>query len=339
MPNTSVIILNWNEPELTVECVKSVLNQTYEDFEIILIDNASEDDSFEIFGRELRDEKINQIRCHENIGYAGGNNTGVLMANGEYVVILNNDTIVEKDWLEHLVNAIESDEKIGSVSSFEIREGKDLQGKTISLVGYPSLYTKSGELVDIFAINGVSFIYRKELAIPPFDPEYFIYAEDTYLGWLLKLKGYDNKLSFNSIVRHYHNTTRRKNRKTDEYFTYLGERNRIMNYLIFYELKNVIRIMPLMVMSILFGNLSEPSKIYCRLKSYTWIIFNLGRIAGKRRNIQKQRIMKDSDLISQMSCRFRDKELSGSKKAILDAINGIFSIYCSLVGLKTIEKC
>ena len=199
-PKVSIIILNWNQPEFTVNCVKSVLEQTYKDFEILIVDNDSTDDSVEIFRKEFEDtENIRIIKNPENVGYAGGNNEGVKKAKGDYIVILNNDTLVEKDWLEHLVIPLESDEKIASVSSLEMLVGKKKNvdfgevGITTSLLDYHARYKykkrlKDADLVDMFAIKGFSFIYKKDLVDLPFDPEYFIYAEDVYFGRLFKLR-------------------------------------------------------------------------------------------------------------------------------------------------------
>ncbi len=351
-PKVSIIILNWNQPEFTVNCVKSVLDQNYPDFEILLVDNGSEDNSVDIFEKEFgKNKKIRILETGKNLGYAGGNNEGVKNSGGEYVVILNNDTVVEKDWLKWLVGGIESDEKIGAVSSVEIREGKKIDvdftsvGNTSSLLGYHARYRHKKKmndttLVDLFSLTGVSFIYRKDLANPPFDPEYFIYAEDMYLGWLLRMKGFMNKLSTKSIVNHFHNISKKDNMKVSRYFVYLGERNRLMNFFILYEFKNILKISPLLLSGIVLLNLFEPRKSPYRLRSYLWILLNMWKIIIKRGHIQKQRIIQDSEIISIMSCKFYEE--TGVKKSIhrviLILINNIFCLYCKLVGLKTIEN-
>jgi len=283
MPKVSIIILNWNQPEFTVNCVKSVLKQSYQDFEILLVDNGSEDNSLEIFRKEFgKNEKIRILETGKNLGYAGGNNFGVKKARGEYVAILNNDTLVEENWLLELVTGLESDDKIGAVSSLEIREGKKKErdyrkiGITTSLLGYDVKYKckdklENPPLVNFFGIKGVSFIYRKNLVDLPFDPEYFIYAEDVYLGWLLRLKGYRNKLAHYAkpSIHHFHNITKKGSKKMGKYFVYLGERNRLINILIFYELKNLLKIVPLVLTGIVLFNLFEPRKFPYRSKKIT----------------------------------------------------------------------
>jgi len=238
-PKVSVIILNWNQPEFTVNCIKSVLEQDYKDFEILLVDNGSRDDSVKTFKKEFGDNKRIKILANpDNLGYAGGNNEGVKNALGEYAVILNNDTTVERDWLGELVRALEGDEKIAAVSATEIREGEAEEGRNKvdlkkmkpvqTLLGYSAYYKlkeplESAELVDVFGIDGCSFIYLKELSNPPFDPDYFIYAEDAYLGWLLRLKGYRTMLSKTAVVHHFHNVVKKKGGgKINKFFVYLG---------------------------------------------------------------------------------------------------------------------
>lgn len=352
-PKVSVIILNWNQPEFTVDCVKSVLRQDYVDFEILVVDNGSRDDSVEIFKREFRgDPKIRVIMNPGNLGYAGGNNEGVKHSNGEYIVILNNDTIVEENWLQYLVDGIESDEGVGSVSSMEIREGRKTDaesyrklGSTLSLLGYPARYRQKKPLenldyVDVMAIRGVSFIYKKNLVELPFDPDYFIYAEDIYLSLLLAMKGYRNMRSTKSVIHHFHNITKKKGDvKINKYFIYLGERNRLMNILLFYETKNLFKILPLTLTGVLFVNLSEPRKIPSRLKSYMWLLSHPPEILRKRRYIQKQRKIPDEEVIKHMSCKlYEERRISNPvARRILEFMNSMFCIYCRIVNLKTVE--
>jgi len=352
MPKVSVIILNWNQPEFTVNCVKSVLKQSYQDFEILLVDNGSEDNSLEIFKREFgKNEKIRILETGKNLGYAGGNNFGVEHAKGEYIVILNNDTIAEEKWLEELVNGVKSDPNIGAVSSREIRVGENLpeidwktEGITRTLVWYPVRFRRkepleNADIAPLLPIKGCSFIYKKGLLELPFDSEYFIYAEDDYLAWLLNLKGYQNKIATKSVVRHFHNIVRKSSKKINEYFIFLGERNRIMNMLIFYELSTLIRIIPLVLMNMLLLNMIEIRKSPYRIKAYLWLLINPFKILEKRKHIQKQRKISDNQLLVELSCKIRDETVfeDSTKRRILVFINRLSCVYSRIVGLKAVE--
>jgi GT2 family glycosyltransferase len=339
----SVIILNWNEPKYSVNCV----------IEIILVDNYSNDNSIEIFKREFRNNKdVRIIKTFKNMGSAGGNNIGVLHSVGEYIIILNNDTITQKSWLSELVNALESDSNVAAVSSFEIRPNDPLaeinwktEGITRTLVWYPIKYKRKKPIDNIdtcfmIPIKGCSFIYKKDLLDLPFDSEYFIYAEDDYLAWLFTIKGYKNMIANKSIVHHFHNTAKKSSKKMNTYFIFLGERNRIMNLFIFYEKKTIYKIMPLLLINIFFVNLIEFRKIKLRIRAYKWLFCNFSNIKNKRARIQEQRIVNDKEIIKKLSCKLREETVCTNiiMRRMISFINFIFCIYCKAVGLNTIEN-
>lgn len=115
-PKVSIIILNWNGKEDTVECIESLKQITYPNYEILLLDNGSKDGSVECF-RE-RYPEIEIIENGENLGFARGNNVGIRRAMDEgvdYVLLLNNDTIVDRNFLIELIKVSESNEKVGIV--------------------------------------------------------------------------------------------------------------------------------------------------------------------------------------------------------------------------------
>ncbi|CAG9932794.1 glycosyltransferase family 2 protein [Candidatus Nitrotoga arctica] len=102
----SVIVLNWNGKEDTLECIGSIKQLHYPNFEIILVDNGSTDDSVETISRQYPDVTI--LKTGANLGYAGGNNVGIRWAiesGADYVLILNNDTIVSADLLDSFISA------------------------------------------------------------------------------------------------------------------------------------------------------------------------------------------------------------------------------------------
>ncbi len=115
----SIVILNWNQYDFTCECLESLRKLTYPYYDIWIVDNASEDGSAD---RLLRDfPEIRLVRNDRNLGVAGGRNVGVERVlesspESEYILILDNDTIVEPKLLNELVKAAESDEQIGLVT-------------------------------------------------------------------------------------------------------------------------------------------------------------------------------------------------------------------------------
>jgi len=114
-PKVSVVILNWNGLKDTIECLESLKKITYPNYEVIVVDNASAGDDVKVL-RERYEDYVHIISNQKNYGYAEGNNIGMRYALGndcDYVLLLNNDTIVDTDFLSELVKVGESDEKIG----------------------------------------------------------------------------------------------------------------------------------------------------------------------------------------------------------------------------------
>jgi len=113
-PLVSIIAVNFNHPEVTCDFIESLNRITYPNFEVIIVDNKSPDDDPSII--KQRFPNIIFYASHINWGFAGGNNQGIMRARGEYVLLLNNDTIVDKSFLEPLVEKMQADPSIGAVS-------------------------------------------------------------------------------------------------------------------------------------------------------------------------------------------------------------------------------
>lgn len=113
-PKVSINVLSWNQPLDTIECVESCKKIDYDNYEIVILDNNSTDNSMQLFKEHLPDVRI--IQNSDNLGYAGGNNVGIRFAleqSADYVLILNNDVVVEPDFLTKLINAMEINPKAG----------------------------------------------------------------------------------------------------------------------------------------------------------------------------------------------------------------------------------
>ena len=102
-PLVSIIILNYNAGKLLLDCVDSVFSSNYKNFEVIVVDNVSTDNSHKKCKEMFR--KIVLIENKMNLGYCKGNNIGIENANGEYIIILNPDTVVEPNWIQKFLDA------------------------------------------------------------------------------------------------------------------------------------------------------------------------------------------------------------------------------------------
>lgn len=112
-PSVCCIILSYNGKLLTIDCIRSVLESYYPSFTILIVDNASSDGSVgtikEIFSAEMKTGKVILIENRENLGFAGGNNVGILYAlekQYDYVLLLNNDTIIDPEMIRHMISGM-----------------------------------------------------------------------------------------------------------------------------------------------------------------------------------------------------------------------------------------
>jgi len=116
-PLVSIIIVNWNGKALILECLSSLHKLSYARVQIILVDNGSTDGSVEAVEQSF--PEVNVLRMNKNLGFAGGTNEGLreaLRRQAEFVLLLNNDTVVDEHCLKHLVSRIRSEERIGIVA-------------------------------------------------------------------------------------------------------------------------------------------------------------------------------------------------------------------------------
>ena len=211
-PLVSIIILNYNAGNLLLHCVESVLQTNYENYEIIVVDNASADNS----QNECKEKftAIQLIQNQKNLGYCEGNNIGINGAKGEFVVILNPDTIVESNWLKELVNGYQKlGEGIYQPRFLTTDNHKILQGtgNMIQLFGFGFARNK-GDIDEGqfnkperigYASGTCLFTSRKIMEkLDMFDSFLFAYHDDLDLCWRAALEDIKSYYIPSSIVYH-----------------------------------------------------------------------------------------------------------------------------------------
>jgi hypothetical protein len=217
MPRVSIIILNWNRFTDTAECIESVLKIDYPNYEIVVVDNGSSDDSVQKI--HDRFEHILLIENNNNLGYAEGNNVGIRHAlkNGaEYVWVLNNDTVVDPHALTAMMDLAEKNQEIGILGSkiYYFDQPKTLwfAGATIDWkrafsphIGRLEIDTGQYEIdKEVDRVTGCSMLIRKRVLedVGLFDENYFLYAEEVDLCVRARNKGYRNYYVPKSVVYH-----------------------------------------------------------------------------------------------------------------------------------------
>lgn len=233
----SIIILNWNGKYLLDECINSVFSQKFKDYEIIVVDNGSSDNSVEYL-KEKYSSAINIIPLKQNKGFAGGSNEGIKVAKGNYIVLLNNDTIVDENWLSELINAVDSDEKIGmcacKILNYYNKDEFDTLGHLIYPDGlnrgrakFEKNYHQYDKFEEVFFPSGAAALYRKSMLdeIGFFDEDFFAYGDDTDIGIRGRLAGW--KCLYVPTAIAYHKSSA-STHQYSPWKIYLVERNRIL---------------------------------------------------------------------------------------------------------------
>ena len=210
-PLVSIIIVNWNGRSLLDECLSALDDQTYRNFEIIFVDNGSQDDSL-AFVREKFPFVI-IVALESNRGFTGGNIAGYQVARGEYIVLLNNDASLCERWLEYMVAALELDHLIGFCSSKIIISGTSMIDSAGDTFTTAFTGTKIGERADVSRFSSrvqvpgacaAAVIYRREMLddIGFLDDDFFLNHEDTDLNMRAWLAGWPCLFVPEAVVQH-----------------------------------------------------------------------------------------------------------------------------------------
>lgn len=198
-PLVSVIVLNYNAGKLLLNCVESLIKFTYKNIEIIVVDNTSDDNSQIECKKKFPQIKL--IQNKKNIGYCGGNNVGIKEALGEFVLILNPDTIVDSNLISVLVDAYKTNgdglyqPKILSLENKKIIQSS---GNMIHIFGFGFAKDKgkldteqNNKIIPIGYAAGTCLFSAKEIfeKLQLFDEFLFLYHDDLDLGWRASQRG------------------------------------------------------------------------------------------------------------------------------------------------------
>lgn len=242
--SAAIIIVNWNNFNDTIECVLSLKKIRYDNYKIFLVDNGSTDESFSKLS-SLTGDKIELIETGKNLGFSGGNNIAIKRALEEkfapplkfnignkntgmsaqragfdYILLLNNDTVVEPDFLSELVKAAESDAKIGIAGSkiYFYDEPQKIWyggGKFTWFGGGRHLqYEKIDEnpndikVKETEYVTGCSLLIKSDVVrkIGELDERFFLYYEDT--DWSLSAREAGYEIIYVPASKVYHKVSR-----------------------------------------------------------------------------------------------------------------------------------
>ena len=304
-PLVSVIVLNYNAGELLLNCINSLKKSKYTNLEILVIDNISSDGSQTKCKEQFPDIKL--IQNKENFGYCGGNNIGIREAKGEFIVILNPDTIVESNCIEELIFAQNKfgdglyQPKILSLNEENIIQST---GNMLNIFGFGFARDKGNKVSDKneeiekigYASGTCLFTSRKVLEkVGLLDEFLFLYHDDLDLGWRAAQIGISSFYVPKSKIFHVESYSLKWSAKK---FFWL-ERNRKYCLLTHYS-KNTYKKMRFSLMLIdLFVWAFYFSKGFlgAKIKAESEIRKNKENIEKKYQELESRKIISDKELI------------------------------------------
>jgi GT2 family glycosyltransferase len=365
-PEVTIITLNWNGWQDTLECLGSLYHIDYNNYRIILVDNASTDDSLanieayctkelkfaSYFTEDLvrnkptkvvhytkvaaepgadrsgavaqrADYALTVIENNHNYGFTEGNNIGVAYAlnafDPDYILLLNNDTVVDQRFLSALVDAAENDQQIGLLQPKMLRYADATIDNTGNVCDR-LVYCKPRGLGegdagqydgdsrdDFFYATGACLLVRKSLLWARsgecFDPHLFAYYEDVDLSWMARLLGFKVGYVPDSVCYHKGSATFGSR---SPFIAYLSDRNRLRVLIKNYSLRTLFFVLPftillksavLAVECVINIDLRYVSSF---LRALAWNIQHLRSTLIERKKLQSQRKISDSEIMTHM---------------------------------------
>ena len=316
----SVLILNYNGQthlgKIFIDCLDSVLNTCYPNFEVLFVDNASTDCSVDIVRRKFgNNQKLRIIQNEQNFGFAEGNNRGINNSKGEYIALLNNDVIVDPNWLAEITKSVESPE-VGAAQSMLLQMQRptflDCSGGLLDFYGYHfergrgEKFSSLKENGGIFYAKGASVLLKRKVLEKTglFDPGIFMYFDEVDLCWRIWLSGCKVVYAPASIVYHASGSTASAMQLGSR--LYFHTRNHLMVLLKNFDLKNAFTAAKVSILfetrnMILFLARRKPLISLSILRALIWNVLNLKQTWAKRQTVQRLvRIVTDQEIKQHM---------------------------------------
>jgi GT2 family glycosyltransferase len=313
MQLVSIIIVNYNGKKWLKKCLDSLFIQTHQDFEIILVDNNSSDDSVKFLKSQYSDKRLHIIEHTENSGFAGGNNIGIEKAKGEFLYLLNNDTWVEKDIIETTIKLFDESNKIATIQTkIQLMNEKDQIDSAGSFWSNSTLLyhygankesnlEKYNQKYKVFTTKAASVFIRKSVLdeIGAFDDDFWAYYEETDLNHRMWIAGYECWYYPGSTCYHANGGTSLT--FSNDIIQFHNFKNKIMSFIKnfsgFYLFYVLFTHLIIMIGLSLFWLLKGKNKHFLVLyKAIWWNVLHINQNIKKRLEIQSNRQVSDKEI-------------------------------------------
>lgn len=309
-PEISYLVVCFNSEKYISECLDSILRQSHTDYEIIVIDNASKDNTVSIVEDICtKNQRIKLISNLTNIGYGSAIAKTLENAKGEFLAILNADAYLDPRWASNLLKSFRSDEKIMSASGKIFFPNGELQSSGGMMDKYGAVIQRESKIFhsrklhnksNFFYNDGSSFMVRQKIFQEiNFDQKLFLYYEDVDLSWKIRMLGY--KVEYVTDAISYHHMGQSSSDMTLSKFYYMSK-NRIYVCQKNYSRRNTISRVPIMLfllfLNALYYDLSKKPRGYTKVffKAMFWNLANMKFIIKEQKKLRLQNKISDNDL-------------------------------------------
>ncbi|MDD4409348.1 MAG: glycosyltransferase family 2 protein [Candidatus Pacebacteria bacterium] len=306
----SIITVNYNGKRWLKRFFDSFLNQTYDNFELIFVDNDSTDDSVDFIKEKYFDNRVKVIKSEKNLGFAGGNNLGISVARGDYLLLINNDTWVDEDFLEK-IRLFYDKSSYCVVSPVVIpyySEDRFIEKEkkyNIDFLGHPFI---SCDVKKFFYLSGACLFCKKDfyLRTGGLDNDFFMYFEETDWFWRLRLFGYTFGTA--SGVFFHHEGGGGSNGIKYKNFLWRNQNN-LQMLLKNYSVITLLFLLPIYFLlnileSVYFIITANPRISYSYYQGWLFNLSNIRKIWKKRKLIQERRVVGDIKVFKEMYLGF-----------------------------------
>jgi hypothetical protein len=332
-PLVSIIMANWNGGDVYRNCLGSLSEINYSNWELIVIDNGSSDGTTDIsLDPKYKIDHSKLIKNKVNVGFAPANNQGDKIAKGKYLLLLNNDTLVDPDFLNVLVEKMEKEKDLGVIQpKIRIMDNPqylDNAGSFLTRIGFLHHWgfmqkdrKEFNKEKEVFTTKGACMLIRKSIVdkIGLFDNDFMSYFEESDFCWRVWLTG--NRVLFYPKTHIFHKVGFTIKRLDVGNLNWHYYKNRICSLIKNLGAANLLIILPTHLfislgisLAFLFkGQLKNALIIW---QAIWWNIVNLGKTLKKRKKIQKMRIVSDGFIFDRLSVAVDWKAFLGDFKRI-----------------------